>query len=333
MKKLSEGTRGNVQLDAPAMLSPESHPGRPSPLEVEKMARRRYQKPKPFREGHWWWIKPWIDEFENGRLVRKQKRIKLAPASMKEREVKKIADEHLGPLNHGLGNAGAAIPFAEFVRESYVPTKLKLMAKSTQGRSQGIIDKYLIPTFGPLALRSVSTETIQRYFASDALDHLSHESRDKVRDVLSSILRTAKRYGYLQKNAADDVELPRPERIIKHKPYVRPEQFNALVDLIPEPYATMIFTAVFTGLRVSEIAGLRWRDVGADSITIEKRYCRGDYGAPKSIASAATISVNRAVIERIESLKGMTSRCELVLERGSTESSSMTALTIWFFNR
>jgi integrase len=43
--------------------------------------------------------------------------------------------------------------------------------------------------------------------------------------------------------------------------------------------------------------------VGTDSITVEERYCRGDWGPPKSEASSATVPVNSAVIERIHRLK------------------------------
>jgi len=65
----------------------------------------------------------------------------------------------------------------------------------------------------------------------------------------------------------------------------------------------MVYVAVYTGLRVSELVGLRWEDIHADSITVDERYCRGDWGAPKSDSSNATIPVNRCVIERIQRLK------------------------------
>ena len=61
-----------------------------------------------------------------------------------------------------------------------------------------------------------------------------------------------------------------------------------------------------TGLRPSELIGLRWRNVHADSITIDERYCRGEWGAPKSKASNATIAVNAGVIDRIHRLKTLT---------------------------
>lgn len=79
-----------------------------------------------------------------------------------------------------------------------------------------------------------------------------------------------------------------------------------MIELIQEPYATMVYVAVYTGLRVSELIGLRWRNIHADSITIDQRYCRGDWDEPKSDASNTTIPVNMKVIERIHRLGTLT---------------------------
>ena len=76
-----------------------------------------------------------------------------------------------------------------------------------------------------------------------------------------------------------------------------------MLEAIPEPYATMVYVAGFTALRVSELAGLRWRDVDAHSITVERRYCRGDWDQPKSAASRAPVPVDEHVIDRIHRLK------------------------------
>jgi hypothetical protein len=67
--------------------------------EIERMARRRFQSPKPKRRGKWWCLLYWHDEFIDGRRVRKRKRVNLAPADMPEREVNKIAAEHRRPMN------------------------------------------------------------------------------------------------------------------------------------------------------------------------------------------------------------------------------------------
>ena len=116
--------------------------------------------------------------------------------------------------------------------------------------------------------------------------------------------------------------MPPPKCGKRFKPYIRPVQFNALVNLIAEPYAPMIFTAVYTGLRVSKLVGLRWRNVDADSITVDERYCRGDWGAPKSEARNATVGVNSMVIGRIQALK--LSMVEVRAGRGTRKYRAVT---------
>jgi integrase len=274
--------------------------------DFDAMARRRFQDPKPRKEGHFWVLYYWRDEFENGQRRRRKKREKLAPADVKEREVRKIAAEFLRPINQGLVPLGAATSFSEFVDGTYTPVVLPTMAKSTQDRYRGVIKNYLKPQFGNLSLRDITPLTIDRYFAGLRVTNLQYESIDKVRDVLASILVSAIRYGLLVKNPTEGVRLPRAKRGKTSKPWITQKQFNDLLEWISEPYATMLYTAVYTGLRVSELIGLRWNDVHEDSITIDERYCRGDWGTPKSEASNDTIPVNRAVIERILRLKTLT---------------------------
>ena len=120
------------------------------------MAKRRFQDPEPEVVGNWWQIRVYRDEYANGRRIRKRIRIRLAPASMPVREVQKIKAEYLRPLNQGLISAGSATPFESFVQTVYKTTTLPLMASSTQARYGGIIDLYLIPTFGSMCLRDLT---------------------------------------------------------------------------------------------------------------------------------------------------------------------------------
>jgi integrase len=223
-----------------------------------------------------------------------------------EREARKIAAETLRPVNQGLITVGSATAFEEYTDTVYVPTMLPLMAKSSQDRYQGVIKNYLKPNFGGICLRDMTPLSLQRYLSGLSASKLAYESRDKVRDVLSSILSSAVKYGYLVTNPVEGLRLPRAKRGRLSKPFIRPEQVADLLHLIREPYATMVYVAVFTGLRVSELVGLRWRNVHEDSITINERCCRGDWGAPKNEASNATIAVNVAVIQRLNGLRSMT---------------------------
>ena len=285
----------------------EANTGVPLGGDFERMARRRFQNPKPFRRGAWWYLQYWRDDLSGGSPKRKKVWAKLAASSMREREIQKIAAELLRPLNQGLESIGSATNFRMYVDGTYIPVVMPLMAKSTQDRYHGVIANYLLPAFGDLCLRDLTTLSIQRYVSNLAASPLSHESKDKIRDVISSILGSAVQYGLLVKNPAEGVRLPLDRRGKRHsKPVVTFEQFERLLARIPEPYATIVYVAIYTGLRVSELAGLRWNDVHPDSITVDERYCRGDWGAPKSEASNATIGVKRCVIERIHRLKLLT---------------------------
>jgi integrase len=91
----------------------------------------------------------------------------------------------------------------------------------------------------------------------------------------------------------------------KLRPYLTPEEFDRLLAIVDEPYASMIYVAVHSGLRVSELIGLRWEDVHSDSLTIDERYCRGDWSVTKTPGSAATIGVAPSVIERMQKLRSL----------------------------
>jgi integrase len=210
----------------------------------------------------------------------------------------------LRPVNQGL--IGSAVKFKEYMESTYIPTELPLLAKTTQDSYQGVITKYLEPSFSRLCLRDLTPLTLQRYFSGLAGERVAHPSILKIRDTLSSILRSAVRYGFLVQNPMVGLKLPVDKRPRRQKPVISPEQFSNLVEFVSEPYASMLFVSVWTGLRISELIGLKWRCIHVDSITVEERYCRGDWSTPKTNASAATIGVSPEVIARIQRLKTLT---------------------------
>jgi integrase len=268
----------------------------------EIMARRRFQSPKPFKEGQFWWLRVWDT---NSTGSRKRQRLKLAPADTPVREVQKIAEEKLHPVNRGLVLTGSAMNFGDFVTDIYEKTYLPLLSSSTQNSYNGVISKYLKPEFSWLSLRDLTRLTVQKFFSGMA-GTVPYPTISKIRDALSSILRSAVDADYLIKNPLDRLRLPLDKRARQPKPTITPEQFHDLLELAPEPYASMLFVSVWTGLRVSEVIGLKWRCIHADSITVEERFCRGDWSTPKTSASAATIGVAPHVIARINRLKSLT---------------------------
>jgi integrase len=275
------------------------------------MARRRFQNPKPFREGNWWWMNIWQDEAKEGRITRKRKRMKVCPASTPEREARKIANEMLRPMNQGLQTIGSATQFAEYVNGTYKPVVLPLLASTTKASYEGTLEKYLIPVFGDTSLRDMSTLNLQGHFSRLGGSSLSGATVLKIKEVLSSVLSSAVGYELLAKNPMLSVRIPRNKVVNKKKkkPHLTPEEFEQLVNTVEEPYSTMIYVAVHSGLRVSELIGLKWEDVhdgeGAEAITVDERCCRGDWSVTKTVASSTTIPVDSSVTDRIRRLKSL----------------------------
>jgi len=275
-----------------------------------KMARRRYQKPTPQKRGKQWTILLREDVVKNGRRIRAVKRVPLGPVSLTRAEAERLRDDHLAAINQANIGIGGACLFRDFAR-NYERDVLPTLASTSRERSQGVLKNHLNPEFGDLMLREMTLEVLQGYFARLQQTSLSAESMDKIRDVLSAVLRTAVEYGRLPNNPAEKIRLKK-RKLGGPKPFLQIEQFFALLQRMAEPYATMIYVAVFTALRVSELAGLRWRNLQAHGISIEERYCRGDWDAPKSEASKATIPVDEHVIKRIQQLKSL----EVVVRAG-----------------
>jgi integrase len=213
-----------------------------------------------------------------------------------------LRDDYLDNVNQASVGIGGAILFRDFAR-IYERDVLPAMASTTRNRSKSVLKVHLKPEFGDKMLRELSSvEILQAYFTSLQARIPETETVDKIRDVMSAVLGAAVVYQRLKTNPMDKIRLKRRRRT-KPKPFIRVDQFYALLELIEEPYSSMIYVAVFTALRVSEIAGLVWRNVHADTISVEQRYCRGDWDEPKSEASRATIAVDGHVIDRIQRLK------------------------------
>ena len=165
MKKYGE-SKCNPQQASCAIVPVKADTGASLRGDFEGMARRRFQQPTPVKRGKWWTLRVWKDTFIDGKLTRIRERVRLAPATLGEREVLKRAQKHLEPTNHSLAAVGSATNFNYYVERTYKPVVLALMAKTTVDRYQGIIENYLSPVFGSLCLGDVSVLTAQRYFSN-----------------------------------------------------------------------------------------------------------------------------------------------------------------------
>jgi len=225
---------------ARAILLSEQIQSEPLPLGggFQRMARRRYQKPTPQKRGEWWTILVREDVAAvDGRRKRKVKRVNLGPITLTRAEAERLRDDYLVDINRSTTGIGGACLFRDFAK-TYEDDMLPVLASTTRERSKSVLKNYLKPTLGGLMLREITLEPLQAYFSRLQKSGLAFESVDKIRDVLSAVLRTAVDYGRLSSNPMEKLRLRR--RQIKRKPFLRAAQFYELLDKIAEPYATMV---------------------------------------------------------------------------------------------
>jgi hypothetical protein len=117
----------------------------------------------------------------------------------------------LGPINAGLITLGSATNLTTYVNNEYKLKYLPKRAKPVQDCYASLIDNHLIPAFGRLALRELTPGTLQGYFANRA-GGAEFPTLLKIRDTLSSILRSAIHGRFITTNPMDGLELPLPTK-------------------------------------------------------------------------------------------------------------------------
>ncbi len=96
---------------------------------------------------------------------------------------------------------------------------------------------------------------------SDALAHLADASRARSLSAVKSLLSFGCRIGYLPFNVGAPVRLPRLKDTIAER-ILAEEQVLKMLTLEAKPRNAALLRLLYgAGLRVSELVGLRWRDV------------------------------------------------------------------------
>jgi len=102
-------------------------------------------------------------------------------------------------------------------------------------------------------------EHISRYYAKK-LAKLSARTVRHHHEVLHNALNAAVKWGYIIKNPADAVSPPRCQRYEART--MSEDDIRKLMEAAEStPYYCLFFTALYTGMRRSELLGLRWSDI------------------------------------------------------------------------
>jgi integrase len=233
---------------------------------------------------------------------------------------KRDAEKRLNELLHQLDN-GTFIKPGKTTLGEYLEKWLSEYVKpnlSPRGfeRYLGIVIHYFIPEMGNIILTQLKPEHIQKHYISMLNKSLSATTIRYHHAVIHKALQTAIKWGLLNYNAADGVDVPH-SRQNEMQTWDEYEVNRFLETARDSHYYALFHTALFTGMRRSELLALQWRDIDFHQIYVNRSLHQlrdGSYvfTQPKSAKSRRTIALSPSSVltltehkEKQEGLRAM----------------------------
>lgn len=273
------------------------------PFQGKRMARREHQMPNVLRQDGpraYWYIRYRRKVLVGkGQIAKKEEWHRLGYCDqMTKREAQRLRDEILRDVNREVYTVQSHIQFREFV-EIYKKQHTVTLAPGGRQRDLSLIENHILPAFGSMKLCDIGTEEVQGFLNMKQSQGLSWWTRKGLQAVISSIFNRSGDWGYREgRNPTTRTSLGK-KRAKRERRILTDEQFGLLLKAVPCDVKLMIETAVSTGMRVSEILGLKWRcvDLERGVVRVEERYYRGDTDEPKTEPSKRVLPLGYLVDE------------------------------------
>lgn len=166
---------------------------------------------------------------------------------------------------------------------------------------------HIAPFIGRVKLAELTTPKVNAFLDQLRDAGRSAAMRRKVLTSLGAALSFAKGRGLVAQNVALGIKVRSDDRHRANGPlFPTKEELKLLIDRVPERWRPYIVTAIFTGMRASELRGLRWCDVDFDAGTIrvtQRADAWGKMGSPKSAAGRRDIPLVPMVLNTLRQRK------------------------------
>lgn len=190
--------------------------------------------------------------------------------------------------------------------EIYAPNKLKASTARLYGRVSRI---HLIPSFGNKQLKEISKSFLTDFFCGLEKKGLKTSTIRTFFVAMQSIWNYAMSQDYIKNNPCIGVILPNDVgKLDESKKYLTTEEIPKFLENFKsnDTLGVIVKLLLHTGLRISELLGLQWKDIDFENkcIHINKTldYTGGVFSltTPKTKDSKRTIYVGDSVIELLK---------------------------------
>jgi integrase len=222
-----------------------------------------------------------------------------------EREAHKRLREVMRSLDTGRYRETASLTFlSERYLYEYAEVQIKRgkLQEFTRDAYRSMLTTHLRPFFGNMRLTAMSPAVVRHFTAekAEALGRkaLKPKTYNNILTFLKSMLTWGVRVGYLATNPADE-ERATLER--HEMDFLTPEEIRRLIAHSREPYATLVYLAIFTGLRRGELLALQWGDVDWNrrKLRVRRTLYRGTFTRPKTPNAVRDVDLSPRTVETL----------------------------------
>lgn len=192
------------------------------------------------------------------------------------------------------------------------------LERGTMAQYQQLANLHVVPLIGPLKLTSLTVAQVRQFETELREAGRSSAMVKKILVALGSILADAQEAGTVGQNVARGMRSKRGRGVDRRQErrhrgrltvgvdIPSKDEVKAIVGALRGRWRPLLLTAIFTGLRASELRGLRWADLDLDKrlLHVRQRADRfNEIGPPKSEAGEREIPLPPMVANALREWK------------------------------
>jgi integrase len=231
---------------------------------------------------------------------------RLSFTAKTRRECQEWIKKTINQVDNGMTYVNSRRNLEDYLQEWLTNEKL-VMRSSTWSHYNQLTRSYVIPAIGKIILKDLRTEHIRGFYNQLISQKIGVSTIQKIHTLCHSSLELAVKIGAIPRNPTDNAHPPKPphtEMMIFDDKQVN----HFLVSIIGHRWEALYHLAIVTGMRQSELLGLKWIDLDwiRQTIKVERQLARADktgvkFLSPKTRAGRRTVALGDRTIDVMRS--------------------------------
>jgi len=161
----------------------------------------------------------------------------------------------------------------------------------------------IVPRWGGYRLGEIKAVAVERWLGS--IDDLSNGTKAKIKGIMSEVYQHAIRYGWLNDGENPIFAVRQSAKRTRVTEPLEAAEFRALMLELPQKMRVIGIVAATTGLRISEVLGLKWMDIDWKTLQMEvtRSVVDGIVGKCKTETSRRPVPIDEFTADELLSWK------------------------------